>query len=108
MFIEEVRTLDDARKRGEEIIRSSWVSGYTLEKHLTAMRQLIERVELLATTGWTGRHVTFDDGTGERIGGVVSREPWGRVALNVSIKSDDGRTFVRLVGDVTIDRVQPS
>ena len=108
MFIEEVRTLADAQRRGEEITRSAWVSGYTLETHLAAVRLLIDRVHYLATTPWTGRHVTFEDGRGERIGGVVFREPWGHNAQNISIKSDDGRTFMRLMGDVTIDRGQPS
>jgi hypothetical protein len=106
MHTEQVKSLDDAQQRGEEIIRSAWASGFTLESQLKAMSRLIDQVHFLAAhPEWTGRHVTFNDGTGKRIGGVVTREPWGR-GQNISIKSDDGRTFTRLMADVAIDREQ--
>jgi hypothetical protein len=101
MYIEEVRTLADAQQCGEEIIRSAWVSGFTLEAQLNAMLRLINRVHYLAVTPWTGRHVTFNDGTGERIGGVVTGEP--QPGGSISITADDGRTFTRRITDVTID-----
>lgn len=41
----------------------------------------------------TGRAVTLT--------GTVTRPVWGRARNNVSIRADDGRTFVRLLAGVT-------
>lgn len=50
-----------------------------------------------------GTRVGFSS-MGKIIYGTVTREPWGTTKQNVSIKTDDGRTFVRLIKDVMIAR----
>ncbi len=44
--------------------------------------------------------VSFGDGRGGQLTGRIVRV-WGRRAINITIKSDDGRTFVRLIDGVT-------
>jgi hypothetical protein len=44
--------------------------------------------------------VSFNDGRGGQLTGRIVRV-WGRRAINITIKSDDGRTFVRLIDGVT-------
>ncbi len=51
MYVQEVQTLDDAQVCGEEIVRSAWVTGFTLEQQVRAMRQLIDRVHEIAEAG---------------------------------------------------------
>lgn len=42
------------------------------------------------------------EGRAVRLTGTVTRPVWGRNASNVSIKSDGGRTFVRLIQSVSV------
>ena len=63
----------------------------------TPQYQTGDRVSFVAVTGWDEYGAAT--AAGDTLG-IVTRAHWGKSGRNITVKTDDGRTFVRYADDL--------